>query len=439
MSEATGGEKNIECGKTVRLGPRKISIPANWSVVPFEEAVELNPQYEKPNDGPFGYLPMDAVDENKQIIKYWTEREKKNCTNTWFKNGDTVYAKITPCTENGKIAFVDDLDTEVGSGSTEFLVFHPRDGVTDERFVYYLSNLPEFRSVTISLMEGSTGRQRVPNDVFKGGIEVPLPPLPEQRRIANILSLVDEQIQQTDQIIERTKELKVGLIQDLFKQGIRGETRVQRDIGPMTYEIPKSWDIVPANKVCSDITVGIVSGATEHYVEAGVPFIRSKNIDENRMNDYDLKYIDEEFHKDNLNSELKSGDVLTQRTGQNGGITAVVPDRYQGANCFSMLISRTNERIDEHFYAYYLNSQYSRQFIESRKGGGVQKNLNAKFLRQLPIFLPTLDEQQSIVEILSTIDQKIDEEVSYKKMMRELKHGLTQDLLTGKVRVEPDD
>lgn len=192
MSEALKQSDLGKEGKTVKLGPREIPIPDDWETVPFEEAIELNPRYDKPTEGPLDYLPMDAVDEEKQTIEYWTKRDKDDCTTTWFKNGDTVYAKITPCTENGKIAFINGLTTEVGSGSTEFLVFHPREDVTDERFVYYLVNLPEFRSVTISLMEGSTGRQRVPHDVFKGGLHIPLPPLPEQRRIAEILSTVDD-------------------------------------------------------------------------------------------------------------------------------------------------------------------------------------------------------------------------------------------------------
>jgi len=142
--------------KTVQLGPREIPIPDEWGVFPFHEAIELNPKYEKPDNGPFDYLPMDAVDEEMQTIEYWTQREKGDCTTTWFKNGDTVYAKITPCTENGKIAFVNGMSTELGSGSTEFFVFHPCEGVTDDHFVFYFSNLPAFRSVTISLMEGST-------------------------------------------------------------------------------------------------------------------------------------------------------------------------------------------------------------------------------------------------------------------------------------------
>jgi type I restriction enzyme S subunit len=314
MSETVKHSTDSKRENTVRLGPRSITIPEEWDAAAFEDAIELNPTYTKPDEGPFDFVPMDAVDEEKQTIEYWTEREKDDCTTTWFKNGDTLYPKITPCTENGKIAFVEGLSTEFGSGSTEFLVFHPREDITDERFVYYLSNLPDFRSVTISLMEGSTGRQRVPSDVFKKGIEVPLPPLPEQRRITDILSTVDEQIQQTDEMIQKTIELKRGLMQDLLTRGIRHDDYEEQYLGPRRLEIPAAWKKARLEEVSEIIT----RGKQPTYVEeGGVPVLNQSCIYWDGFHPEELKRLDSEV-ADGWKDKywVKEGDVLINSTGK---------------------------------------------------------------------------------------------------------------------------
>lgn len=438
MSQIQSGNEGSQEGyQEVQIGPEELKIPGEWTVTTVNDVASRFISGGTPNSSNEDYwggqIPWTtaAVVEGPQF-----DGEKDFITQEGLENSS---ASLVPA---GSILFGTRVNVaNVGRTTKEIAISQDLTGIildeskVDPEFVVWhlLLNQAKIRD---RYSQGSTIQGMLTDDLKS----LPLlsPPLSEQHRIANILSTVEEQIQQTDEIIENLKELKNGLIQDLFQQGTQGEERAAKEIGPITYNIPKSWEIIPAEKVCSTITVGIVSGATDHYVEDGVPFVRSKNIEVNRMNDADLKYIDREFHENNLNSELHSGDILTQRTGQNGGMTAVVPDRYEGANCFSMLISRTNDRINEHFYAYYLNSQYSKKFVESRKGGGVQKNLNAKFLRQLPVFLPPIDEQKSIVEILSKVDQKIDEEVTFKEKLSSVKRGLMKDLLTGKVRVSTD-
>ena len=112
-----------------------------------------------------------------------------------FRNGDTLMARITPCLENGKTAYVSILDDgEVGFGSTEYIVFRNIEGVTDSKFVYYFVTSPWFREIAIKSMVGSSGRQRVQQSVLEN-LEVTLPPLEEQRRIAGILGSLDDKIE----------------------------------------------------------------------------------------------------------------------------------------------------------------------------------------------------------------------------------------------------
>jgi len=433
MSETVNQSSHDTKNKTVRLGPRTITIPSDWDAVAFEEAIELNPKYTKSDDGPFDYLPMDAVDENKQTIEYWTEREKDDCTTTWFKNGDTVYAKITPCTENGKIAFIQGLKTEVGSGSTEFLVFHPREGVTDERFVYYLANLPDFRSVTISLMEGSTGRQRVPTDVFKKGIKLPLPPLPEQRRIANIISTVDEQIQQTDEIIEKTRELKQGLRQDILIQGLGEHAYKSVNIGPLEYTIPENWSVRPIPEIAK---INPVSANLEEY-EGTFEYVDIDSVSPGRISGSKTTPIEEAPSR--AKRKVATGHVLVSTVRPYLRAFAPVTEEYDGAVCSSgFAVLDAMQGYDKQFLLQVILSDYFLKQMKIRQTGTSYPAVNKADFETIQILCPPLEEQRRIGTRLSAIDKKLDQEREQKKRLQELKRGLMQDLLIGEVRVNSD-
>ena len=113
---------------------------------------------------------------------------------TKFANGDTIMARITPCLENGKAAFVDCLkENEIAFGSTEFIVLRAKPGVSDSQFVYYLATSPEFRNVAIKSMAGSSGRQRVQQVVLEN-LELTVPKLSEQEKIGRFLAELDDKI-----------------------------------------------------------------------------------------------------------------------------------------------------------------------------------------------------------------------------------------------------
>jgi type I restriction enzyme S subunit len=117
-----------------------------------------------------------------------------------FRNGDTIMARITPCLENGKVAKVNILDDgEVGFGSTEYIVFRAKEGITDADFLYYLVSSPLVREPSIKSMVGSSGRQRVQTDVVQR-LKIALPSLHEQHKIAEILKILDDKIELNNEI-----------------------------------------------------------------------------------------------------------------------------------------------------------------------------------------------------------------------------------------------
>ena len=165
---------------------------SEWRSVRAADVIDFNPTLRLPKGS---YAPKVAMEKllpfTKRIDGFTMEPYSGGAK---FCNGDTIMARITPCLENGKTAFVDILkDDEIGYGSTEYIVLRAKAGITDPQYVYYLATSPDFRRVAIKSMVGSSGRQRVQQSVLDEMI-VLLPPLPEQVEIGRYLSMLDDQI-----------------------------------------------------------------------------------------------------------------------------------------------------------------------------------------------------------------------------------------------------
>ena len=134
---------------------------------------------------------------------------------TKFRNGDTIMARITPCLENGKTAKVAILDDgEIGFGSTEYIVFRAKKGVSDEDYLYYLVCSPLVRDAAIKSMVGSSGRQRVQIDVVQN-LEIDLPPMREQKKIGALLRSLDDKIELNNKINENLQQQVFALFDKL--------------------------------------------------------------------------------------------------------------------------------------------------------------------------------------------------------------------------------
>lgn len=187
--------------------------------------------------------PFTRAISNYEIVEY--------SGGSKFRNGDTLMVRITPCLENGKTAYVSILDDgEVGFGSTEYIVFRNIEGVTDSKFVYYFVTSPWLREIAIKSMEGSSGRQRVQQFVLEN-LEVNLPSLDEQRRIAGILGSLDDKIE-LNRRINANLEAQ-ALFQSWFVdfEPFRDGPFVDSELG----KIPQGWKVGTLLEV-ADITMG---------------------------------------------------------------------------------------------------------------------------------------------------------------------------------------
>jgi type I restriction enzyme S subunit len=188
---------------------------SEWQETTLGAAFNVNPKREIKRGAITPFVPMDALPEHARQVARIEHREFVG-GGAKFRNRDTLLARITPCLENGKTAFVTGLvENEVAHGSTEYIVISGKDGVSDDLFAYYLARLPSFRSHAIASMEGTSGRQRVPNEAVSR-YKLQLPPLVEQRAIAHILGTLDDKIELNRRMNETLEAMARAIFQSWF-------------------------------------------------------------------------------------------------------------------------------------------------------------------------------------------------------------------------------
>ena len=166
------------------------------------------------------------------------------------------------------------------------------------------------------------------------------------------------------------------------------------------------WQRVRLEDVCREITVGHVGPMADKYIDEGVPFLRSLNVEPFRVKTNALKFIGVEFHKKLKKSALRPSDVLIVRTGKPGAC-AVVPDWLDEANCSDLVIARCGPRLEPRFLSYVVNS-VAGQHIANHLVGAVQQHFNVGSARSLEFFLPEIAEQNAIVDLLGSLDDKME-------------------------------
>ena len=220
---------------------------------------------------------------------------------TKFRNGDTIMARITPCLENGKTAKVTILDNgEIGFGSTEYIVFRAKEGVSDEDYLYYLICSPLVRDAAIKSMVGSSGRQRVQTDVVQN-IEIDLPPLAAQKRIGSLLRSLDDKIELNNKINENLEQQAALLVE-----------RYIRSTG----------NTVPLSEImCFDNGFAFQS---KNYLPSGkYRIITIKNVQDGFSDSTGAAFIDSIPQNMKACCFLHTGDVLLSLTGNVGRVGIV--------------------------------------------------------------------------------------------------------------------
>lgn len=409
--------------------------------VAISELAEVNPGCKVVNvasDQLVTFIPMSDVSESGQ----WTHRQMRLYRDvrsgyTRFRNGDVLFAKITPCSENGKGCHATGVPNDIGFASTEFHVLRAREDA-DAGFIFQWSIDSSLRRKAAAMMTGSAGQQRVPASFFSE-FTVPRLPKPEQRKIAEILSTVDRAITQTEALIAKQQRIKTGLMQDLLTRGIdehgqlRSEATHQFKDSPLG-RIPVEWEAARLSAFVPSANYGISSSLGRY----GYPVLRMNNLLDGEAELSDLKYTRLEV-SDNL--WLQNGDVLFNRTNswEHVGRTGIWRGQIEKATFASYLV-RLNPnpvKLLPDLLNIWLNWDPTQISMRRLATPAVQQvNINPTNLRSILAAFPTsLKEQQMIIDRITRVKKAFVEYKSSLAKLQSLKTALMQDLLTGKVRV----
>lgn len=399
-------------------------LPEGWKLEKLGDIAVINPSLsEKPLDGKVSFIPMDAVSKSAKILRLdardYSEMSKGF---TSFKNDDVIVAKITPCFENGKGAYLEGLINGVGFGSTEFHVI--RAGYkADARFLFYLTRTSEFRVRGERNMQGSAGQKRVTTDYIKL-YKVLTPPLPEQKKIAQILSTWDNAISATERLLENSQQRKKALMQQL----LTGKKRLPGFEG--------EWKEKPIAKTGKVISGGTPDTSKQNLWDGDVQWLTPTDITALSTHFiYDTpRKITQKGVKESSATLLPPGSLCVC-TRASVGLMAISTTEITTNQGFKSVVPNEEHDVIFLYYLFALN----RNIFIRYSSGSTFLELSKKDFERLVFIYPPFSEQQAIANVLTTADQEI---YALQKRLDHLKlekKALMQQLLTGKRRVQVEE
>ncbi|MFB9145945.1 restriction endonuclease subunit S [Halomonas alkalicola] len=372
-------------------------LPEGWVSTTLGELCELNPKQKLDDELEVGFMPMTGVPttfhEKPEFETRKWEAVKKGYTQ--FKDGDVLFAKITPCFENGKATVVEGFPCGWGAGSTEYHVLRPRAEVVDPRLLLAFVRTKDFLNNGELNMSGSVGHKRVPKD-FIASYSFPLMPKEEQKLIADKL---DELLAQVNNL--KTRLDAIPAILKRFRQSVLAAA-VSGSLTDGWRGAPEltGWEDVYLGDVIEKPRYGTSSKSQKH---GDVPVLRMGNLQQGEIDWGDLVYTSDPSEIEKYT--LKKGDVLFNRTNSPDlvGKTSIYRGGREAVYAGYLICLRSKSRLVPDYLNYHLNSPRARRYCKLVKSDGVsQSNINAKKVAAYPMLLPPIEEQ---AEIVRRVDQ----------------------------------
>jgi type I restriction enzyme S subunit len=324
-----------------------------------------------------------------------------------------------------------------GVVSPAYTVFKVGDDVDSDFLLYFLKR-PEMLPFYKGISRGTNVRRQKALFCDFAALRFPLPPLPEQRKIAAILSSVDGAIEGTQVVIDQLQVVKKAMMADLLTRGIPGRHKTFRmtEIG----EVPVDWEVVQLDACIESgrpICYGILMPGQGH--PGGVPVVKVKNIRNGVVDTTDLLLTSPEIDRQYARSRLRPNDVLLTIRGTTGRL-ARVPAELADANITqdtARLTIRTD--ISTNYIFYCLQSEASQRQIQEHTRGQAVKGINIGDVRLLRLPVPGREEQEQIVAVFQAMALCDEQNRLELAALRSTKSALMSVLLTGEVRVRVDE
>lgn len=436
--------------------PETNDLPEGWTNPRLEEIALINPRHPRTLNPSVkvSFVPMPRLSEKDWRLDVTEQRNLGDVIKgyTHFADGDVLFAKITPCMENGKAAVARGLASGLGCGTTELHVIRPREGI-DPMYIYFFLHQERFRREAALNFTGSAGQLRVPVSFMQQSC-IPLAPLDEQRRIVakldELLARVEacqNRLAKTPVILKRFRQSVLAaacsgrLTSDWRDDRVASREATDRrddltaDVQQLI-DVPEQWQWLPLDALCDD-TRGICYGVIKLGEEDsnGVPCLRTSDVKWLHINSNRVKRIASELSEQYRRSILRGGEILVNVRGTLGGV-AVVPEEMKGWN-----VSREVSVVPvvgalPQFVALYIASKTSQHWLAGVEKGVAYTGINLEDLRDLPVPVPPSPEQKEIVRRVDALFKFADQiEARYKKAQAQV-GKLTQSILAKAFRGE---
>lgn len=446
--------------------PKQKELPAGWILSKLNDISDINPRLDKTkisDNSLVVFVPMASVgaDDGKIDIsqkRYFSEVKKGF---TPFQSGDIIFAKITPCMENGKIAVVPHLENQYGFGSTEFHVIRPKTNI-DAHYIYYFLSRLDYRKEAASKMTGAVGQKRVPVDFIKTS-NIPVAPLNEQKRI---IAEIEKQFSRLDEATAALKRIKANLKRykaSVLKAAVEGKLteewrKTHPNVEPASellkhilterkrkweeeyikkytethghapkdttwkkkykelslpdtsqlIELPSEWEWVTWEAILSFDKGAFKRGPFGSSLKKSIFVEQGYKIYEQYcpINDdcsFARYFITKEKFKELETFSVRSRDFLISCSGVTLGRITQVPDKYEEGiiNQALLRVRINNNVIDDAFFKLLFRSPYfQKQIFDNSTGSAIPNVKGVNDLKAIPLPLPPLEEQKVIIRVI---------------------------------------
>lgn len=405
-------------------------IPEDWEVVRLGEVADFYIGRTPPRNlkeywrnGSFPWVSIE--DMRNRIIKDTKEKINFYALEKYFKNriskkGSLLMSfKLT-------IGRTSILDIDAVHNEAIITIKSNQEKVERMFLYYYLPTINYFNYMDKAVKGNTLNKSKIEN------LLIPLPTLSEQKKIAEVLSAVQEAKEKTEEVIKATKELKKSLMKFLFTYGpvsLKEKENVKLK-ETETGLIPEDWEVVRLGEVAD-----IKSGGTpsrnnpDFWINGNIPWIRSEQCQDSFIESA-IEFITEKGLNNSSAKIFPPDTVLIAMVGATLGKTGYLKIKAATNQNVAGVYSYNLAKLSQLFLFYTMQSRYS----DFAKEGGY-KMANLSFIRSFKIPLPTLSIQQKIADILSAVDEKIQAEENKKKVLENLFKTLLNNLMTGRIRV----
>lgn len=428
------------------------SIPVQWEILRLRHACSVNPPKSGisslPASTEVSFLPMEAIGDDGQLQL----KEVRAIQAVWqgypyFKDGDVIVARITPCFENGKGGLCAGLLGGIGFGTTELHVLRPDAGITSS-FLFYLTKSHPFRNLGIASMQGAAGQQRV-TDEFVKDFRIAIPPVPEQVAIAAFLDRetekIDALVARKERLIALLREKRAALITHAVTKGLNPSIPMKPSSVEWLGDIPAHWEVCRVRDVAASLQTGPFGSQlhSEEYVVGGTPVINPANLRGGRI-EADWGCTVDETTRDRLaKHSLSDGDIVFARRGEMGRC-GLVTQGEAGWLCGtgSLRVRLKGKIVNSSYVSLVFATSGTREWLQLESVGATMENLNTHIIGRIPMVVPPLSEQGEIgvfverrVADIDSLASKVQDHI---EKLREYRAALISAAVTGKFDVRDE-